>query len=207
MDGSAREFIAGIRNTGITIQEKDRSELRIINPIWVTNEDKFIVALPYNGLKMSYTISFPNSPIGTQSFNLDINEESFIQHLSGARTFGFIEDLDYYRQNGLVLGGGFENVHVFSKKQNKSLNSPRYDDEPVRHKIVDLIGGIAILNMDIKAFIISFKGGHSLDIQFAKKVKTIITGLSQHNHIFDYKNDTNYYYPVADLLNLEKIPS
>ncbi|OHD57045.1 MAG: UDP-3-O-[3-hydroxymyristoyl] N-acetylglucosamine deacetylase [Spirochaetes bacterium GWF1_51_8] len=207
MDGSALEFIEGIQETGVVEQDKEREELRIVNPVWVTSEDKFIVALPYNGLKLSYTISFPNSPIGTQTFNLDFSTESFLNKIAGARTFGFIEDLDYYRKNGLVLGGDFDNVHVFSRKENRSLNSPRYDDEPVRHKVLDLVGGIAMLNFDIKAFIISYKGGHTLDTLFAQRVMSTISGVQKVGNVYSYGSDTNYYYMLADILDLEKYPS
>ncbi|NPV01687.1 MAG: UDP-3-O-[3-hydroxymyristoyl] N-acetylglucosamine deacetylase [Brevinematales bacterium] len=207
MDGSALEFVAGLEEAEVEEQAKDREELRIINPVWVTSEDKFIVALPYNGLKLSYTISFPNSPIGTQTFNLDFSSENFQKKIAGARTFGFIEDLDYYQKNGLVLGGDFDNVHVFSKKENRSLNSSRYDDEPVRHKVLDLIGGIAMLNFDIKAFIISYKGGHTLDTMFAQRVMSTISGVQKVGGVYSYGTDTNYYYMLADILDLEKFPS
>lgn len=207
MDGSSREFIEAIQSVGLVEQNKAREELKIINPVWVTMEDKFIVALPYQSLKLSYTISFPNSPIGTQAFSMEYDQQSFIDKLSHARTFGFIEDLDYYRENGLVLGGGFDNVHVFSKKENRSLNDPRYSDEPVRHKILDLLGAIAILNLDIKGFLISFKAGHTLDIMFAKRVVSMLSGMTKVDNTYKYGRDASYYYAMADLLDMDKFPS
>lgn len=207
MDGSSLEFAKTIHENGIVAQNKPKEELKIINPIWATMEDKFVVALPYNGLKLSYTISFPNSPIGTQAFNFEYEPTEFFDKIACARTFGFVEDLDYYRKNGLVLGGDFENVHVFSKKENRSLNTARYDDEPVRHKVLDLLGALAILNFDIKAFIISFKGGHTMDIMFARRVMNMVSGMTKVNHVYQYGKDNNYYYNIADLLNLEKFPS
>ncbi len=207
MDGSSSEFVAAIQETGTVELEATREELKIINPVWVTLEDKFIVALPYQDLKLSYTISFPNSPIGTQAFSMEYDQKSFIKKLSHARTFGFIEDLDYYRKNGLVLGGGFDNVHVFSKKENRPLNDPRYSDEPVRHKVLDLLGALAILNLDIKGFIISFKAGHTLDIMFAKRVVNMLSGMSKVDNSYKYGRDTAYYYAIADLLDLDKFPS
>ncbi len=207
MDGSSQEFVTGIRSVGVVEQEAQKEELRIINPIWVTLDDKFIVALPYQNLKLSYTISFPNSPIGTQTINFHFHTEAFIEHLSEARTFGFVEDLDYYQKNGLVLGGDFENVHVFSKTENKSLNPARYDDEPVRHKMLDLLGALAMLPFDIKAFIISYKGGHTLDAMFAQRILNIMTGVPKQDHVYRYGKDMSYYYTVADILNMEKFPS
>lgn len=207
MDGSSQEFVDGIRKVGVVEQNADKEELRIINPIWVTLEDKFLVALPYQNLKLSYTISFPNSPIGTQTINFHFHTEAFIEHLAEARTFGFVEDLDYYKKNGLVLGGDFENVHVFSKAENKPLNPARYDDEPVRHKMLDLLGALAMLPFDIRAFIISYKGGHTLDAMFAQRVLNMVSGVQAEDRVYNYGKDMSYYYTIADILNMEKFPS
>ncbi len=207
MDGSSGVFTEAIIETGVVSQSAEREELKIVNPVWITLEDKFIVALPYDGLKLSYTISFPNSPIGTQSFNIEIGKESFITQLSRARTFGFIEDLDYYRKNGLVLGGDMENVQVFSKLENRALNDARYDDEPVRHKVLDLLGALAILDLDIHGFIISFKGGHTIDIMFAERVINMLSGMQKVGNTYKYGRETSYYYSMADILDLDNFPS
>lgn len=207
MDGSSKDFIDGLLKTGTVSQDKDREEFHIVNPIWVTLEDKYIVALPYNGLKLSYTISFPNSPIGTQAYTTEFSNQSFIQELSNARTFGFIEDLEKYQKNGLVLGGSYDNAQVYSRKENRALNHTRYDDEPVRHKVLDLIGALAILNFDMKAFIISFKGGHTLDVMFAKRVMSVLSGRKEIEKNRSYSADRSYYYHTADLLDLDSFPS
>ena len=207
MDGSTIDFANLITGAGIIPQEKYREEFRVFQPVWVTLEDKFLVALPYNGLKMSYTISFPGSPIGTQTYQTEINPEIFLNKLSAARTFGFIEDLESNQKNGLSLGVNFDNVHAFSKKENKALNSQRFEDEPVRHKTVDLLGGLALLNLEMKGFIISYKGGHTLDVLFAKKVIQLINGIGTSQSSFRYHPDSNYYYSMADILELDKTPS
>jgi len=207
MDGSGSEFVKGLLSIGIIPQSKDKFEFKVVKPIWVTLNDKFLVALPYNGLKLSYTISFPNSPIGTQTYNFDFNQKNYIEELSNARTFGFIEDLDHYRKNGLALGGGFENVHVFSKEQNTHLNTPRYNDEPVRHKLLDLLGCLAILNFDISGFIISYKGGHHMDVLFAKKFLTYLEGENGKTNSDYQTTDKNYYFQLAQIVNPDNIPS
>jgi len=170
MDGSSRVFVDGIMGAGVIEQDEYKPEFVVISPIWVRNEDKFIVLLPYNGLKVNYTISFPNSPIGTQNYTFEFSTESYIDEISKARTFGFIEDIDNYTKQGLILGANFENVHVFSKKENKCINGSRYDDEPVRHKVLDILGALALLPFDLKGYIISYKGGHQIDVMFARKV-------------------------------------
>ncbi len=170
MDGSSRIFVEGIMEAGVIEQDEYKPEFVVISPIWVRNEDKFIVLLPYNGLKVNYTISFPNSPIGTQNYTFEFSTEDYINEISKARTFGFIEDIDNYTKQGLILGANFENVHVFSKKENKCINGSRYDDEPVRHKVLDILGALALLPFDLKGYIISYKGGHQIDVMFARKV-------------------------------------
>jgi UDP-3-O-[3-hydroxymyristoyl] N-acetylglucosamine deacetylase len=207
LDGSAKFFIEGIVEAGTVEQTRGREEFRIINPIWSTLDDKFIVALPFNGFKINYTISFPDSPIGTQTMNLDISKENFIKEISGARTFGFIEDLEEYHRSGLVMGVNLDNVQVYSKRGNRVLNSSRYEDEPVRHKILDLIGSLALLNFDIKGFIISYKGGHTLDVSFARKVMNIFTGSGRFPNDSYYHNSPSYFYQADNLLDIIKMPS
>jgi UDP-3-O-acyl N-acetylglucosamine deacetylase len=206
MDGSSCEFVRGLLESGIEAQDADRDEFLVVKPVWVTNEDKFLVALPFNGFKLSYTISFPDTPVGTQTYQLEVTPDSFRNELSSARTFGFIEDLENYRKNGLVLGGGMENVQVFSKKEGCSINKPRFDEEPVRHKLLDLVGGLAILPFDIRGMVISYKGGHKMDILFAKKMLANIENGRDVRPGYDPKRDLNYYYSVADLLQVNDLP-
>lgn len=208
MDGSSQEFVNAILSAGRVAQDADKEVLRIVSPVWATIDDKFLVALPSDKLKLSYTINFPNSPIGTQAMSYEFDSGSFTDSISKARTFGFVEDFDTYRKNGLVLGGGFENVQVFSKKENRSITPPRYDDEPVRHKILDLLGALAIFNFDIKAFIISFKGGHTLDIEFAKRVKNLVGGMKKEGSVYRPAEDPSYYFQILDMLGLDdNLPS
>ncbi len=207
LDGSARSFIEGIIDAGTVEQSGNREEFRVINPIWATLDDKFIVALPYNGFKVNYTISFPDSPIGTQTMNIDITRETFIKEISGARTFGFIEDLEEYRKSGLVMGVTLDNVQAYSKKDNRVLNSSRYNDEPVRHKILDLVGSLALLNFDIKGFIISYKGGHTLDVTFARKVMNIFSGTGRIPLDRYYHDSPGYFYQAGNIADIIKIPS
>ena len=170
LDGSARVFVEKIMEAEILEQSLEKPELVIINPVWVRHEDKFIVVLPYGGLKVNFTISFPNSTIGTQNFMFEYSKENYLKEIAEARTFGFIEDIDEYTRQGLILGANFENVHVFSKKENRCINGSRYNDEPVRHKVLDIFGALALLPFDLKGYIISYRGGHHIDVLFVKKI-------------------------------------
>ncbi|URA10235.1 UDP-3-O-acyl-N-acetylglucosamine deacetylase [Thermospira aquatica] len=199
MDGSAGPFVEAFMKAGVIEQDAYRPTLRLMESLWVTKEDKFLVGLPFYGLKINYTISFPNSPIGTQTFQLNMVEEEAFSSIFQARTFGFVEDLDYYQKNGLVLGGGFENVHVYSRRENRSVNGARYDDEPVRHKILDLLGALALLPYDLEGFLVSYKGGHALDVDFVRVLSEYAVKTTELQPVFS----EGYSYQVSTLLNLE----
>jgi len=198
MDGSAWPFFEAFVKVGVARQEAMKPALRIMESLWVTREDKFLVGLPFYALKINYTISFPNSPIGTQTFQIHMGEEDAFASIAQARTFGFLEDIDYYQKNGLVLGGGFDNVHVYSRKENRSVNGARYDDEPVRHKVLDLLGALALLPYDIQGFLVSYKGGHALDVEFVRLLAQYAER-AQVQPVFT----EGYSYQVSRLLQLE----
>jgi UDP-3-O-acyl N-acetylglucosamine deacetylase len=207
LDGSSRLFVEGINSAGIEEQSITREEFMVINPVWTTMSDKYIIALPYNGFKISYTISFPNSPIGTQTFNTEISPDTFSKDISSARTFGFIEDLENYKKTGLSRGVTLDNVQAYSKKENKILNSSRYHDEPVRHKILDLLGSLALLNFDIKGFIIAYKGGHTIDVAFIQKMMAIFTAPIPRPLDRFYHGESGYFFNAGNTADILKIPS
>ncbi|MCX7883346.1 MAG: UDP-3-O-acyl-N-acetylglucosamine deacetylase [Brevinematales bacterium] len=199
MDGSAAPFVEAFLKEGIVTQNAPKEVLRLMESLWVTKEDKFLVGVPFYALKINYTISFPNSPIGTQTFQLNMTEEDAFSSIAQARTFGFLEDIDYYQKHGLVLGGGFDNVHVYSRKENRSVNGARYDDEPVRHKVLDLLGALALLPYDIQGFLVSYKGGHALDVDFVR----LLTHYAKKQRGAQPVFTEGYSYQVSSLLHLE----
>lgn len=205
MDGSALPFVEEFLKVGLVTQTKTKKILRLMESMWVTKDDKFLVGLPFYALKINYTISFPNSPIGTQTFQLTMTEEDAFASIAQARTFGFLEDIDYYQKNGLVLGGGFENVHVYSRKENRSMNGARYDDEPVRHKVLDLLGALALLPYDIQGFLVSYKGGHALDVDFVSMLAMYAE--KQSAEVIQPIYTEGYSYQVSHLLHLEQMVS
>lgn len=203
MDGSASEFVKGLSEAGIVSQNAVKPEFLVASPIWVKMEERFVLILPHNCLKINSTISFDNSPIGVQNFSIELTTESYLREIAQARTFGFIEDLDEYYKNGLVLGANLDNVHVFSKKEKKVINGSRYNDEPVRHKILDLVGALALLPFDLKGYVVSYKGGHSIDVVFVKKIMEAFTGKFEKNTM-----DSSYkesYKNLIKFLNIEDI--
>lgn len=172
-DGSARIFVEEIEKAGIKTLEEEVEELVIKEPIFLTKGDKHIIALPYDGYKVTYTIKFDHTFLKCQMLELDITLENYKNDISNARTFGFDYEIEYLKKNNLALGGTLENAIVIKKDGVLNPNGLRYKDEFVRHKILDLIGDFKVLNKAIKGHIIAVKSGHALDIEFANLIKNI----------------------------------
>lgn len=172
-DGSANKFILEIEKVGIKELEEEVKKIKIKKPISLIKEDKYIVALPYEGYKITYIIKFNHSFLKTQMFELDVNLETYKLNIAGARTFGFDYEIEYLKKNNLALGGTLENAIVVEKDGVMNPEGLRYEDEFVRHKILDMIGDLKILNRPIEGHIIAIKSGHALDIEFAKLIKDL----------------------------------
>ena len=170
-DGSANKFVEIIEATGTIDLDTEVKEIVITSPVSLTSGDKHIVALPFDGYKITYTIKFNHTFLKTQMLELEVNLDSYKKEIGNARTFGFDYEVDYLKKNNLALGGTLENAIVI--KANGVLNPDglRFEDEFVRHKILDLIGDLKILNRPIRGHIIAIKAGHALDIEFAKLLK------------------------------------
>lgn len=126
------------------------------------------MALPYDGYKITYTIKFNHTFLKSQLAEFDIDLETYKKEIAPARTFGFDYEIEYLKQNNLALGGTLENAIVIKKDGVLNPDGLRFEDEFVRHKMLDIIGDFKVLNRPIKAHIIAIKAGHALDIEFAK---------------------------------------
>ena len=172
-DGSARVFLEEIEKAGVRELEEEAKEIVITEPVYLSKGDKHIVALPYDGYKLTYTIKFDHTFLKTQMLELDINLDSYKKNIGNARTFGFDYEIEYLKKNNLALGGTLENAIVIQKDGVMNSDGLRYEDEFVRHKMLDIIGDLKILNKPIKAHIIAVKAGHALDIEFAHIIKKL----------------------------------
>lgn len=170
-DGSARVFLEIIESVGVKELEEDIEEIVIKEPINLTVGDKHIVALPFDGYKVTYTIKFDHTFLKSQMLEVALDMESYKNEIANARTFGFDYEVDYLKKNNLALGGTLDNAIVIKKDGVLNPDGLRYEDEFVRHKILDLIGDFKVLNRPIKGHIIAIKAGHALDIEFAKLLK------------------------------------
>lgn len=167
LDGSAREWAEAIAQTGITTQSADRLIFRLEEPIWVRQDDAFVTAIPAPALRWSYGIDFELSAIGNQWFSWSPDRESFMEAIAPARTFGLAHQIEQLRQAGLIKGGSLENALVCSEAG--WLNPPlRFSNEPVRHKLLDLVGDLSLLGVFPVAHVLAYKASHQLHTQLTR---------------------------------------
>ena len=160
LDGSAKPFVDLILKSGLRPQRKRRSYLRILREVEVRDGNKFIAAYPASGYTVQYNINFAQ-PIGEQSFAIDLSQDLYRQEVAAARTFGFLREENAMRNMGLIRGASEENVIVVTETGVK--NGPlRYADEFVRHKILDLIGDLALLGRQVIGRIVADRAGHAM---------------------------------------------
>jgi UDP-3-O-[3-hydroxymyristoyl] N-acetylglucosamine deacetylase len=160
LDGSALAYIEAFRSVGIQQQRRKREYLRILKPIEVRDGEKFIGVYPGEGYSIEYKIDFP-APIGAQCFSLDLAAETYGNELAPARTFGYKEDEARLREMGLIRGASDKSVIVLSREG--VLNGPlRYEDEFVRHKVLDLIGDLALAGRRIQGRVVAERAGHAM---------------------------------------------
>jgi len=171
LDGSSREIVEMIDSVGIKVQSAVCTPIYLPYPVWVEINGSYLIALPSSNFKITYTIDFTSKSkaIGTQTAQYVLDPKIFREEIAPARTFGFYEDIEELYKLNLAQGGSTENALIYTKDEliNDEL---RYDDECVRHKILDLIGDLAVLGKRINAHFIAYKSGHTLDIELVKKI-------------------------------------
>src|SRR5947208_10297762 len=168
MDGSAAPFIYLIQEAGVKRQAKSRKFLKIVRPIALSRGDKRIAIYPSDHFKVTYSVSYDHPLLRHQSRTLLITEESFIEEIAPARTFTFLKDVEMLRQNGLALGGSLENAVVLG--ETGVLNALRFEDEFVRHKILDAVGDLALVGYPVIGHLVAHRAGHALHTEFAAKI-------------------------------------
>ena len=160
LDGSARPFVEMILGAGLRQQRRKRSYLKILQQVEVRDGDKFIAAYPAPGYSVAYKINFA-PPIGEQSFEIDLSRDLYRSELAAARTFGFLREEQAMKNMGLIRGASEENVIVVTSDGVK--NGPlRFSDEFVRHKVLDLIGDLALLGKQVVGRIVADRAGHAM---------------------------------------------
>ncbi|MDF3054580.1 MAG: UDP-3-0-acyl N-acetylglucosamine deacetylase [Gammaproteobacteria bacterium] len=167
MDGSALAFTSLIEAAGITEQDAPKKFLLIKKTIRVEEDDKFAVLAPHPGAKFSFTIDFDHPAIKAtqQTAEIDLMTGVFAKEISGARTFGFLSDYEYLKKNQLAQGASLENTVVLDDKGVMNEGGLRYENEFVRHKILDAIGDLFLLQHNVIGAFTGYKSGHALSHQ------------------------------------------
>lgn len=169
MDGSAAPFVYLLHEAGIKEQSERRRYLRIRKPVFVGQDDKSMALYPADDFRISYTIRFHHPMVGYQTGTFDLDPERYASEVAPARTFCFLKDVEALRKKGLALGGSLDNAVVLDDVSilNEKL---RFDDEFVRHKVLDAIGDLALIGMPILGHVVAYRAGHALHSQLVARL-------------------------------------
>jgi UDP-3-O-[3-hydroxymyristoyl] N-acetylglucosamine deacetylase len=168
MDGSSAPWVYLIQDAGVRELGVPRRTIQVLKPIQVQQGDKRIALYPSDRFKISYTISFDHPMLRHQQKTMEMNEQTFIDEIAPARTFGFLKEVEMLRQRGLALGGSLENAIVLG--ETGVLNPLRFEDEFVRHKILDVIGDLALVGYPILGHLVVHRGGHAIHTALAAEI-------------------------------------
>ena len=165
MDGSAGPFVFLPQSAGIREQEEPKRFIRILKPITVTDGDKSASLRPFNGFKVTFSIDFDHPVFHNRTLKaeVDFSTTSFVKEVSRARTFGFMHEIEYLRSMGLARGGSMDNAIVVDEYQVLNEDGLRYEDEFVKHKILDAIGDLYLLGNSLIGEFVAHKSGHGLN--------------------------------------------
>ena len=169
MDGSAGPFIEMIKSSGIKNQLAPRHFFLIKEPIVLKEADKSVSIYPSETFKITYTIEFNHPLIKKQTYSLEISDKIFERTICRARTFGFLHEVEYMKRYGLARGGSLENAVVIDKDSIVNEDGLRFEDEFVRHKILDCLGDFSLLGMPVLGHLIVVKSGHAFNHAFLEK--------------------------------------
>jgi UDP-3-O-[3-hydroxymyristoyl] N-acetylglucosamine deacetylase len=169
MDGSASRFIELIQQAGVRQLGAPRRYLKVLRPLSLSRGEKSIAIYPSDQFRVTYSIAFDHPLLQHQAMTLEITESTFVDQIAPARTFTFLKEVEMLRQQGLALGGSLENAIVIG--ETGVLNGRlRFEDEFVRHKILDVIGDMALLGYPLVGHLVAHRGGHALHTAFAAHV-------------------------------------
>ena len=173
MDGSAGPFVFLVQSAGIEEQSAPKRFVRIKQPVIVREGDKWARFEPFDGFKVGFSIDF-NHPLftsSTSSAEIDFSTTSFVKEVSRARTFGFMKDIEYLRERNLALGGSMDNAIVLDDYRVLNEDGLRYEDEFVKHKILDAIGDLYLLGHSLIGAFYGYKSGHQLNNQLLRELR------------------------------------
>src|SRR6056297_1589978 len=168
IDGSAFPYYQHFLESGIKKQGEKRKVFKVEEAVYVREEDSYITILPYKGFKISYTLDYDHPVIGSSYFEFEAEKTNFAEEIAKARTFGFASEVEKLHEQGLALGGSLDNAVLI--EETKTVNPLRFENEFVRHKILDVVGDM-FLNGRIRGHIMAVKSGHRLHVKLAEKIR------------------------------------
>jgi len=172
MDGSAGPFVFLIQSAGVVEQNAPKHFIRIKEKVRVADKDKWAMFEPFNGFKVGFTIQFDHPVFNEKNSQaeIDFSTTSFVKEVSRARTFGFMRDVELLREKNLALGGSLDNAVVVDDYRILNDDGLRYEDECVKHKILDAIGDLYLLGHSLIGSFTGYKSGHELNNRLLKKL-------------------------------------
>ena len=170
LDGSSEPFIRLLKQAGLRRQRARRSYLKLRRPVEVVEGSKRIAVFPHDGFRVTSSIDFPHPLIGRQEMELDLTPETFEREIAAARTFGFLDEIPQMKDMGLVRGGSLENAVVFTRDSLLNTEGLRFPDECCRHKVLDLIGDLALIGYPLRAHVVAERAGHAMHTALVLKL-------------------------------------
>jgi UDP-3-O-[3-hydroxymyristoyl] N-acetylglucosamine deacetylase len=188
MDGSSEPFHAILKNAGVRLQEKGKKFIVIRHPVTVRDEDREATFLPARDFRITYTIDFKHPLISNQHYGIQIFNGNFEREICRARTFGFLSEYEMLKAKGLARGGSLDNAVVVGEKGVLNAGGLRFEDEFVRHKILDSIGDLWLLGAQVIGHFVGYKSGHALNHKLIHKL------LSQKEwwDLLEYTNEKDF---------------
>ncbi|MCP4640183.1 MAG: UDP-3-O-[3-hydroxymyristoyl] N-acetylglucosamine deacetylase [bacterium] len=169
-DGSSLPFMQTLKQGGIVEQDAEKKFIKIEDPVYYKKDDVTLSVIPSDELRMTMTIAYDHVAVGTQYASYTITPEVFEKEIAAARTFCFLREVKMLQEQNLIQGGSLENAVVIG--DDAILNDQlRFPDEPVRHKILDLLGDLFLLGRPVKGHVIAVKSGHAMHVNFSKQIK------------------------------------
>ncbi|MDD5723508.1 MAG: UDP-3-O-acyl-N-acetylglucosamine deacetylase [Syntrophales bacterium] len=170
MDGSALPFVDFLKEAGIKSQDKSKRFVVIKKPVSVSDDEGSAAILPSPEFRITYDIDFSHPLIGRQSYDMIFSREAYENDICAARTFGFLQEVEYLQARGLALGGSLNNAIVLNEEKVINKEGLRFSDEFVKHKILDAIGDLSLLGMPIIGHFVAYRSGHRLNNLLLRKL-------------------------------------
>jgi len=168
LDGSAAPYVEALIEAGIADQQGHQPLHTLHGPVWVVNETAWALAVPADHLRITYVVPLPATRLGTQVVDVDLDRHRFVLEIAPSRTWGFAHELQALRQAGLARGASAGNALGIGPEG--YLSTPRFPDEPARHKVLDLLGDLMLAECVVHAHIIACGAGHSLHLEMARRM-------------------------------------